>query len=164
MPCAASSTFASEKYFGESSLGKSREQLEKQWSPSAAVTNEAHGTKTFVTNCRAATKIIANAGMLILWLATLTACAMPDKHKNFASIMDSLVGQTADNRRGPQFGRIQEAKEVRELPNGTLEYVMDYTHSGDKEPCLYILQVEKSTRRFTDWRYVSQPNACYVIP
>jgi hypothetical protein len=65
----------------------------------------------------------------MLALIALAACAVPDKHQNFVDVMNSLVGQRADERRGMQFGRIQEAKEIRELADGTIEYVMDHVHS-----------------------------------
>jgi hypothetical protein len=102
--------------------------------------------------------------LLIITLLVLISCAVPDKHKNFAAIMDSLVGKQADNPDPIGFGRIEKAKDTKQLPNGIVEYTMDHTHQWDKERCIYVLQVDKSTRRFTGWRYISEPNACYVIP
>lgn len=89
---------------------------------------------------------------------------MPDKHKNFANIMNSLIGQFSDNRPPFSFGRVELAKETKELPNGNVEYLMDHTHKWDKEQCAYTLEVDNKTRRFVGWRYMSDPSACYVIP
>jgi len=82
-------------------------------------------------------------------------------HEEFAATMNSLVGYRADGRVWYQFGYLGSAEEVKQLPNGNLEYVLDHTHGGDKEQCKYALEVDRSTRRFVGWRYLSKPDVCF---
>jgi hypothetical protein len=77
--------------------------------------------------------------------------------------MNFLIGQPADGRGWFEYGYLNRAEEVRQLPNGNLEYVFDHTHKGDKEQCKYALEVDKSTRRFVGWRFLSNPSACYTV-
>ena len=93
----------------------------------------------------------------------ITGC-ITESHENFSNIMNWLIGQSADGRKRVQFGYLGDAKETKELQNGNTEYVFNTTYESQKEQCLYALEVDKNTRKFVGWHYLSDPKACYVIP
>lgn len=89
---------------------------------------------------------------------------MTDPHENFYDIMNSLIGQYAEGRESYQYGYLRHATGAMVLQNGNTEYFMDNTLKRDKEQCAYALEVDKKTRRFVGWRYMSDPRACYANP
>lgn len=104
--------------------------------------------------------VLAGAALGLLMFG-ITGC-MTEPHENFSNIMNWLIGQSADGRKEYQPGYLGYAKETKELQNGNTEYVFNI--NWENEICLYALEVDKNTRKFVGWRYVSHQNACVVPP
>ena len=87
-----------------------------------------------------------------------------ETHQEFVKVMDLLVGRNADDREPFQYGYLGNAEEIRELSNKNLEYVLNYSTKNNPKKCKVAVEVDKVSRRFVSWRYVSEASYCFHVP